>query len=171
MEKAVAIVCILTVQSVVSDIGRECLHWIFLVFQRKHKLLFNTDVRGGKCRASHVRNNPLCPGLGYIWLQQGVGCEKAFISLFKQRLSVPRYNPFPTRSTGIFSGLFKTEKPTAGPGRRRGQQPSRKVGWATTTADRFHNARRRVLSAIVGHRWPAGQTLAVVDTTTLNQGK
>ena len=50
-------------------------------------MLFNMDERGKNCWAISVRNILFSIGFGYVWLQQGVGCDGAFISVFKQRLT------------------------------------------------------------------------------------
>ena len=50
-------------------------------------MLFNMDERGKNCWATSVRNILFSLGFGYVWLQQGVGCDRAFISVFKQRLT------------------------------------------------------------------------------------
>ena len=55
--------------------------------RQAYTMLFNMDENGKKCWASHVRNILFNLGFGYVWLQQGVGCERAFIALFKQRLT------------------------------------------------------------------------------------
>ena len=47
-------------------------------------MLFNMDERGRKCWESDVGNILFSLGFGYAWLQQGFGCETAFISLIKQ---------------------------------------------------------------------------------------
>ena len=62
-------------------------------------MLFNMDERGKNCWATSVRNILFSLGFGYVWLQQGVGCDKAMkalshptpcwwqsTSVFKQRL-------------------------------------------------------------------------------------
>ena len=50
-------------------------------------MLFNMDERGKNCWATSVRNILFSLGFGYVWLQQGVGCDRAFISVFKKRLA------------------------------------------------------------------------------------
>ena len=50
-------------------------------------MLFDLDKRGEKSYASDVRNFLFSLEFGYSWLQQGPRCERAFISLFKQRLT------------------------------------------------------------------------------------
>ena len=52
-----------------------------------YSMLFNMDERGKNCWATSVRNILFSLGFGYVWLQQGVGCDRAFISVFKQRLT------------------------------------------------------------------------------------
>ena len=61
---------------------------MFLVLQSKHTLCYLIWTKEEKeCWTSDVRNILFSLGIGYVWLQQGVGCETAFISLFKQRFT------------------------------------------------------------------------------------
>ena len=57
--------------------------------KQAYTMLFNMGERGKKknCWASDVRNILFSLRFGYVWVQQGVGCETTFISLFKQRLT------------------------------------------------------------------------------------
>ena len=55
--------------------------------KQAYTMLFNMDERGKNCWATSVRNILFSLGFGYVWLQQGVGCDSAFISVFKQRLT------------------------------------------------------------------------------------
>lgn len=55
--------------------------------RQAYLMLKNLDERGKTCWATHVKNTLFSTGFGYVWLQQGVGCEKTFISLFKQRMA------------------------------------------------------------------------------------
>ena len=50
-------------------------------------MLFNMDERGKNCWATSVRNILFSLGFGYVWLQQGIGCDRVFIAIFKQRLT------------------------------------------------------------------------------------
>jgi len=51
-----------------------------------YTMLVNLDNRGKSCWASLVKNTLFSMGFGYAWFNQGVGCERSFVSLFKQRL-------------------------------------------------------------------------------------
>ena len=69
-------------------------YWLKLIsldFSRLPKqayiMLKNLDERGKTCWVTHVKNTLFSLGFGFVWLQQGVGCEKSFISIFKQRMS------------------------------------------------------------------------------------
>jgi hypothetical protein len=54
--------------------------------KQAYRMLVNMDNNGKKCWVSGLRQKLFELGLGYAWLQQGVACEKSFISLLKQRL-------------------------------------------------------------------------------------
>ena len=54
--------------------------------KQAYLMLFHMDERGKKCWASNIRNILFSLGFGYVWLQQEVGCDKTFLSVFKQRL-------------------------------------------------------------------------------------
>ena len=60
---------------------------MFLVLQSKHTLCYLIWTKGENCWASDFRNILFSLGIGYVCLQQGVGCDTVFISLFKQRLT------------------------------------------------------------------------------------
>jgi hypothetical protein len=49
-------------------------------------MLKNLDERGKTCWATYVKNTLFSLGFGFAWLQQGVGCEKSFVSLFDMYL-------------------------------------------------------------------------------------
>ena len=89
---------------VYGDVGRyplyinsatRCIkYWLKLLALEEYRIprqayvmLKNLDERGKTCWATYIKNTLLSMGFGYAWLQQGVGCEKTFISLFKQRMS------------------------------------------------------------------------------------
>ena len=51
-----------------------------------YRMLLTLDDKGKPCWASQVKNTLFRLGFGYAWINQGVGREIAFLSLFKQRL-------------------------------------------------------------------------------------
>jgi hypothetical protein len=54
--------------------------------RQAYQMLLNIDDKGKKCWVTTVKNTLFSLGFGYVWLNQGVGCEVSFIALFKQRL-------------------------------------------------------------------------------------
>jgi hypothetical protein len=54
--------------------------------RQAYVMLKNLDEQGKTCWATYVKNTLFSLGFGYVRLQQGVGCEKTFVSLFKQRM-------------------------------------------------------------------------------------
>jgi hypothetical protein len=54
--------------------------------KQAYEMLKNLDERGKVCWVTLVKNFLFSMGLGYAWIHQGVGCEKTFVSLFKQRI-------------------------------------------------------------------------------------
>lgn len=54
--------------------------------RQAYVMLKNLDEQGKTCWATYVKNTLFSLGFGYVWLQQGVGCENTFVSLFKQRM-------------------------------------------------------------------------------------
>lgn len=54
--------------------------------RQAYEMLKNLDERGKMCWATRVKNILLSMGFGYAWIHQGVGCEKTFVSLFRQRI-------------------------------------------------------------------------------------
>ena len=49
-------------------------------------MMKNLDERGKVCWVTHVKNILFNMGFGYAWIQQGVGCPKTFVTLFRQRM-------------------------------------------------------------------------------------
>lgn len=86
--------------------------------RQAYLMLKNLDERGKICWATYVKNTLFCMGFGYVWLQQGVGCERTFISLFKQRMSdvyVQEWNGSITckdifENYRLFKTVFECEK-------------------------------------------------------------
>ena len=77
----------------VNTLVRSISYWLKLqrmeltrLPRQAYLMLCNMDERGKECWVTHVRNALCWHGFGYVWLQQGVGCEKAFIACFKKRL-------------------------------------------------------------------------------------
>ena len=54
--------------------------------RQAYDMLLGLDEKGKQCWASKVRNMLCSSGFGLVWLQQGVGDVKMFISVFRQRL-------------------------------------------------------------------------------------
>lgn len=54
--------------------------------RQAYTMLITVDDRGKSCWVTLVRNTLFSLGFGYAWLNQGVGCENSFLSLFKQRM-------------------------------------------------------------------------------------
>jgi hypothetical protein len=54
--------------------------------KQAYVMLKNLDERGKTCWVTHVKNSLFNLGFGYVWFQQGVGCEKTFVTVFKQRM-------------------------------------------------------------------------------------
>ena len=88
---------------VYGDLGRyplyinsyvACLrYWFKLLHLDYHRLakkaylmLLDLDKAGKKCWVSSIREILCQTGFGIVWLQQGVGEIKGFLSIFKQRL-------------------------------------------------------------------------------------
>ena len=56
--------------------------------KKKHTLCYSTWMKEERTAgATSVRNILFSLGFGYVWLEQGLGCDRAFISVFKQRLT------------------------------------------------------------------------------------
>ena len=54
--------------------------------KQAYLMLLNLDEKGKVCWATKVKNTLFYMGLGHAWVHHSVGSEKAFVSLFKQRL-------------------------------------------------------------------------------------
>ena len=68
-------------------------YWIRLVEMKDHRLpykayfmLHNLDANGKNNWVTNVRCCLNKYGFGHVWLNQGVGCSKSFLSAFRQRL-------------------------------------------------------------------------------------
>ena len=54
--------------------------------KQAYNMLLSMDIKGKHCWVSELRVRLFELGFGYAWVQQGVGCERSFISILKQRL-------------------------------------------------------------------------------------
>jgi hypothetical protein len=68
-------------------------YWLRLLKMEKSRLTHNAyhmllalDNLGKDCWVSNIRNILCESGFGFVWLQQGVGNDKMFLRLFKERL-------------------------------------------------------------------------------------
>ena len=80
--------------------------------KQAYLMLLNLDENGKQCWTTLVKKMLFSYGFGYVWLAQGVGCERSFVSLFKQRMKdmyIQEWNESIT-SKDVFQTykLFKT---------------------------------------------------------------
>jgi hypothetical protein len=54
--------------------------------KQAYAMLKSLDDRGKTCWVTYVKNTLFSLGFGYVWLQQGVGCERTFVIMFKERM-------------------------------------------------------------------------------------